>query len=381
MSSSQPSSRLQGWMPFDGLPGPEQVGAGGQAEASANHQQLNPQIQQSQQQFQRFNPLPQVTNNNMNAMTPGAGPLRMQQQPACPPRPAAAPEEERFLKPVENQDPNPAQHHQQQQQLANQNHLQSTSAPHSPPQQQRAIGNNVGSYQMSEMPQNSNDVLMRNDFAQVPAMMRSSPPQSGSMQGQPNSSHVGNIQHMPGFQPMPGMPGFNMQQFQNAEGGGLRFSKASSGSPSPNSSPSPFHHQQAYNTNNGPDEVAELFAASHLDRPGSPTNRGMNMRGSRGSPPDQQAFPAHEFIDLQEVPEGEQTQGQSERGAGWQFQDAPPKGYKTVICKFWENNMCTKGSNCTFAHGTEDLKRFAGSGPAYRSKFPLEMHAYCRWCS
>ena len=41
-----------------------------------------------------------------------------------------------------------------------------------------------------------------------------------------------------------------------------------------------------------------------------------------------------------------------------------------VICKFWENNMCTKGASCTFAHGAEDLKRLAGSGPAYRRIFP-----------
>jgi len=37
-----------------------------------------------------------------------------------------------------------------------------------------------------------------------------------------------------------------------------------------------------------------------------------------------------------------------------------------VVCKFWEKNMCTKGPGCTFAHGSDDLKRFAGSGPAYR---------------
>lgn len=33
-------------------------------------------------------------------------------------------------------------------------------------------------------------------------------------------------------------------------------------------------------------------------------------------------------------------------------QDMPlSKGYKTVLCKFWEINMCAKGSTCTFAHG------------------------------
>jgi hypothetical protein len=201
-------------------------------------------------------------------------------------------------------------------------------------------------------------------------MMRTSPPQSGTMQGPPGAPHGGgSVQHMPGFQSIHAMHGFNMQYQNGGEGGGLRFSRPSSGSPSPSSSPSPYHQQQAYNSNTGPDEVAELFAQSHLDRPASPTGRGMNMRGSRGTPPEQQGYPLHEFIDLQEVPDEDQAQGQSERGAGWQFQDAPPKGYKTVICKFWENNMCTKGPTCTFAHGTEDLKRFAGSGPAYRSRF------------
>ena len=24
--------------------------------------------------------------------------------------------------------------------------------------------------------------------------------------------------------------------------------------------------------------------------------------------------------------------------------EMPPKGFKTVICKFWENNMCAKGA-------------------------------------
>jgi hypothetical protein len=40
----------------------------------------------------------------------------------------------------------------------------------------------------------------------------------------------------------------------------------------------------------------------------------------------------------------------------------PPKGYKTVICKFWENNMCAKGSTCTFAHGPDELQRFSAPG-------------------
>ncbi len=41
----------------------------------------------------------------------------------------------------------------------------------------------------------------------------------------------------------------------------------------------------------------------------------------------------------------------------------PSKGYKTVLCKFWEINMCAKGSACTFAHGAEELERFTSSRP------------------
>jgi hypothetical protein len=134
-------SRLQGWTAFDGLPGPDQVAAGGPAESAGSIQQQN--SQQSQQQAQRFSPLAPVSNNNMNLMGSGPGPLRMQQPQACPPRPAPVPEGERFLKPVENQDPNPSQHQQQQQQQLAIHNQQSASAPHSPPQQQRAMGSNV----------------------------------------------------------------------------------------------------------------------------------------------------------------------------------------------------------------------------------------------
>ena len=47
--------------------------------------------------------------------------------------------------------------------------------------------------------------------------------------------------------------------------------------------------------------------------------------------------------------------------------DWTPKGYKTVICKFWEKNVCTKGPACTFAHGADELKRFTTCVPALRS--------------
>ena len=58
--------------------------------------------------------------------------------------------------------------------------------------------------------------------------------------------------------------------------------------------------------------------------------------------------------------------------------DMPPKGYKTVICKFWENNMCAKGATCTFAHGSEELQRFTGSGVAagLSSPSPLKLDRY-----
>eukprot|EP00802_Teleaulax_amphioxeia_P003377 Tamp_03380.p1 GENE.Tamp_03380~~Tamp_03380.p1 ORF type:complete len:1075 (+),score=262.02 Tamp_03380:165-3389(+) len=58
--------------------------------------------------------------------------------------------------------------------------------------------------------------------------------------------------------------------------------------------------------------------------------------------------------------------------------DMPPKGYKTVICKFWENNMCAKGSTCTFAHGADELQRFTGSSMAtgLTSPSPLKLDRY-----
>ena len=30
--------------------------------------------------------------------------------------------------------------------------------------------------------------------------------------------------------------------------------------------------------------------------------------------------------------------------------------YKTAMCKFFEQGTCTKGANCTFAHGVEELQ-------------------------
>lgn len=57
-----------------------------------------------------------------------------------------------------------------------------------------------------------------------------------------------------------------------------------------------------------------------------------------------------------------QMQNQQQKTKWSQQADMPPKGYKTVICKFWENNMCAKGSACTFAHGADELQRFTGSG-------------------
>jgi len=59
--------------------------------------------------------------------------------------------------------------------------------------------------------------------------------------------------------------------------------------------------------------------------------------------------------------------------------DMPPKGFKTVICKFWENNMCAKGASCTFAHGQDDLQRYPGAGsggPGMHPPSPLKLDRY-----
>lgn len=354
-------SRLQGWTAFDGLPGPDQVGANAPEQTGGTPQPPpNQMAQQTQQGGQRYSPLAQMTSSTLNSMG-SPGNIRMQQSSACPPRGTPI-HEEAFLKPVaENKDPNPSQQIQQQQQQQ-QPHSQQPSAPQSPPQQQRPIGPAMGTYQMNEMPQSPGD-LMRNEYTHAP--IRSSPQHMGTPQAPSSSPQIpNNLAGMPGFQSIHTLHGFGVQ-YQNGDVQGLRFSRPSSGSPSPNSSPSPFHnHQQQYVMHNtGTDEVADLLAASHLD---SSTAAGrMQVRGTDPLP--QQQIFAHEYM------EGQQgqviLQGQSERGPGWQYPEVPPKGYKTVICKFWENNMCTKGSGCTFAHGTEDLKRFAGSGPAYRSKF------------
>lgn len=34
-----------------------------------------------------------------------------------------------------------------------------------------------------------------------------------------------------------------------------------------------------------------------------------------------------------------------------------PRNYKTAMCKYFQQNMCTKGSSCSFAHGEEELRQ------------------------
>ncbi|EKX39714.1 hypothetical protein GUITHDRAFT_76217, partial [Guillardia theta CCMP2712] len=57
----------------------------------------------------------------------------------------------------------------------------------------------------------------------------------------------------------------------------------------------------------------------------------------------------------------------------------PPKGFKTVICKFWENNMCAKGASCTFAHGMEELRRYTNAMERFKTKLCL-FHMQGRCC-
>mmetsp|Transcript_10658 Transcript_10658/g.24312 ORF Transcript_10658/g.24312 Transcript_10658/m.24312 type:complete len:490 (-) Transcript_10658:177-1646(-) len=62
-----------------------------------------------------------------------------------------------------------------------------------------------------------------------------------------------------------------------------------------------------------------------------------------------------------------------------QMPEMPPKGFKTVICKFWENNMCAKGANCTFAHGLEELRRYTNAASlnnGLMASSPLKMERF-----
>lgn len=34
-----------------------------------------------------------------------------------------------------------------------------------------------------------------------------------------------------------------------------------------------------------------------------------------------------------------------------------PNKFKLELCRFWEQNKCSRGASCTFAHGNEDLKK------------------------
>ena len=62
-----------------------------------------------------------------------------------------------------------------------------------------------------------------------------------------------------------------------------------------------------------------------------------------------------------------------------QMPEMPPKGFKTVICKFWENNMCAKGASCTFAHGIEELRRYTNAvsmNNGLMASSPLKMERF-----
>jgi len=42
---------------------------------------------------------------------------------------------------------------------------------------------------------------------------------------------------------------------------------------------------------------------------------------------------------------------------GRQIRHSNPNKVKVELCRFWEQNKCTRGESCTFAHGTGDLRK------------------------
>lgn len=124
------------------------------------------------------------------------------------------------------------------------------------------------------------------------------------------------------------------------------------------------------------EELSEMLAATQLN--GGPPPMLMGGGGMRGRTSVQtQLFSQPDYVS---GPMGGGQQGAGQLGANnWQRQmaDMPPKGYKTVMCKFWENNMCAKGPACTFAHGQDDLQRFAvGGGAGGVAPSPLKLDRY-----
>mmetsp|Transcript_5914 Transcript_5914/g.13681 ORF Transcript_5914/g.13681 Transcript_5914/m.13681 type:complete len:467 (-) Transcript_5914:1119-2519(-) len=185
------------------------------------------------------------------------------------------------------------------------------------------------------------------------------------MQTNPNMMSDQNPQVMkgsvPNFQGLPPMGNQNMFGAVNRSGSPLN--NAMFGMPG-NSSPSmqqmaPFNNPMAGSIAS-PGNIPMQNQLQGLERHfNEPPGANMNM------------MPGPGFHGSQTSPV--QIDGQWQGGSMMNMQ---PKGYKTVICKFWENNMCTKGASCTFAHGAEDLKRLAApiSSPGLLS--PVKMDRY-----
>ena len=147
-----------------------------------------------------------------------------------------------------------------------------------------------------------------------------------------------------------------------------------------NMSPSQQHQQQQQHMNNKAlaGNVPAMIAAHMLQHGQIPPQLLQQLSPNMLS--NQQLMLQAQQFDQQQQLQQLQMQKQVNQvnwSAGSQ-PDMPPKGYKTVICKFWENNMCAKGATCTFAHGSEELQRFTGSGVAagLSSPSPLKLDRY-----
>jgi hypothetical protein len=223
----------------------------------------------------------------------------------------------------------------------------------------------------SPMTPRQDQVYPRNDFYSSPARsIQQSPSAASPVNHSPNGPIHPHMSNSPSMQNYHAMQAMSSPFMGAGEHGPVRFTglpphaqaQMLSGSPSqhlvqPSSSPaSPFRPQ-------GYPPRRELLAP-----PDDSMARTAEMMGNM-----QLDSPAHNMAVAAAAAAAAQLQQRSgvRTGAGspapaamgnifLQLSDMPPKGYKTVICKFWENNMCTKGATCTFAHGVDDLKRFAG---------------------
>lgn len=65
-----------------------------------------------------------------------------------------------------------------------------------------------------------------------------------------------------------------------------------------------------------------------------------------------------EQVILQEVGDGvDGVDGDEDDGMEVEWIDtAPAAGYKSALCKYFEQGTCFHGENCTFAHGVEELQ-------------------------